>query len=126
MSDVASKKLLIVEDDFYIRDIYTLHAKLMNFDYTTAIDGEDAVEKIKSIKPDLVLLDLMLPKIDGMGVLRMIKADPTYSDIKFIITTNVDNKETEQEARRLGAVSYTHLSRRDCIKNVCGCNKHDI
>lgn len=106
MSDVVSKKLLIVEDDFYIRDIYTLHAKLMNFDYATAIDGEDAVEKIKSIKPDLVLLDLMLPKIDGMGVLRMIKADPTYADIKFIITTNVDNRETEQEARRLGALDY--------------------
>ena len=102
----AKKKLLIVEDDFYIRDLYTLHAKLMNFDYTTAVDGEDAIEKIKSIKPDMVLLDLMLPKIDGLGVLRMIKADPAYSDVKFVITTNVDNKDTEEEARKLGALDY--------------------
>lgn len=106
MNEGKSKKLLIVEDDFYIRDLYTLHAKLMNFDFTTAVDGEDAVEKIKSLKPDLVLLDLMLPKIDGMGVLRLIKADPSFSDIKFIITTNVDNRETEEEARKLGALDY--------------------
>jgi DNA-binding response OmpR family regulator len=106
MSESAKKKLLIVEDDFYIRDLYVLHAKLMNFDFATAVDGEDALEKIKSIKPDLVLLDLMLPKIDGMGVLRTIKADPAYSNVKFIIATNVENKTTEEEARKLGALDY--------------------
>jgi DNA-binding response OmpR family regulator len=106
MDGNKKKKLLIVEDDFYIRDLYTLHAKLMNFDFTTAVDGEDALEKIKSIKPDLVLLDLMLPKIDGLGVLRMIKADPTYAEVKFIITTNVDNQTTKEEAKRLGALDY--------------------
>lgn len=104
--DNPKKKLLIVEDDFYIRDVYVLHAKLMNFDLATAADGEEAVEKIKALKPDMVLLDLMLPKIDGIGVLRMIKADPKYSDVKFIITTNVDNKDTEEEARKLGALEY--------------------
>lgn len=104
--DNPKKKLLLVEDDFYIRDVYSLHAKLMDFDFITAIDGEDAIEKIRSSKPDIVLLDLMLPKIDGMGVLRQIKADPSFSEVKFIITTNVDDRVTEEEARKLGAVDY--------------------
>jgi CheY-like chemotaxis protein len=101
-----SKKVLIVEDDFYIRDLYLIHAKLMNLDIITAIDGEEALQKIRNHKPAVVLLDLMLPKIDGMNVLKMIRSDPSFNDIKFIITTNVEDSATEQAARDLGAIEY--------------------
>jgi CheY-like chemotaxis protein len=104
--DTGMKKLLVVEDDFFIRDIYVIQGKLMNFDIETAVDGEEAIEKIKSIRPDMVLLDLMLPKVDGIGVLKTIKSDPTYADIKFIISTNVDDSTMKAEAKKLGALDY--------------------
>lgn len=106
-SHVAQKKkLLIVEDDFYIRDIYTIQGKLMDFDIITAIDGEEAIEKIKSQMLDIVLLDLMLPKVDGMTVLKTVKSDPTFASLKFIVTTNLDDSNVRDEVKRLGAVEY--------------------
>lgn len=99
-------KLLIVEDDFYVRDTYVLHGKLMSFDIITAVDGEEALDKIRSNPLDIVLLDLMLPKIDGMSVLRTVKADPQYAALKFIMLTNLDDNTIKAEAKQLGALDY--------------------
>lgn len=102
----AKKKILIVEDDFYIRDLYSIQAKLMNYEVITAADGEEAIANIRSHQPDLVLLDLMLPKVDGMTVLKTIKADPACANVKFIITTNLEDASTEQAAKKLGALEF--------------------
>lgn len=102
----TKKKLLVVEDDFYIRDIYTIQGKLMDFDVLTAIDGEEALDKIKSQGLDIVLLDLMLPKVDGITVLKTVKSDPFYANLKFIITTNLDDNTMREEVKKLGAVEY--------------------
>lgn len=102
----TKKKLLVVEDDFYIRDIYTIQGKLMDFDVLTAIDGEEALGKIKSQGLDIVLLDLMLPKVDGITVLKTVKSDPSYANLKFIITTNLDDNTMREEVKKLGAVEY--------------------
>lgn len=100
------KKLLIVEDDFYIRDIYSIQGKLMDFDILTAIDGEEAIKKIKSQLLDIVLLDLMLPKIDGITVLKTVKSDPAFATLKFIVTTNLDDNAVKEQVLKLGAVEY--------------------
>lgn len=100
------KKILVVEDDFYIRDLYKLQGQLMNYEVVTAADGEEGIEKIKSHHPDLILLDLMMPKVDGMTVLRTIKSDPAYANMKFIITTNMEDSVTEGAAKQLGVLEY--------------------
>ena len=100
------KKILIVEDDFYIRDIYELQAKHEGYDVMTAADGEEALKKVRSELPDLVLLDLMLPKVDGMTVLKTIKQDPQLQKIPCVVLTNLEDSTKEQEALSLGAAAY--------------------
>ncbi len=100
------KKILVVEDDFYIRDLYKLQGQLMNYEVFTAADGEEGIEKIKSHRPDIILLDLMMPKVDGMTVLRTIRSDPAFANMKFIITTNMEDSITESAAKQLGVLEY--------------------
>lgn len=103
---MGKKIILVVEDDMYVRDIYLIQGKILGIDTPTAIDGSEAITKIKTLKPNLVLLDLMLPKVDGMTVLKTIKADPLHAGTQFIITTNLDDTTTEDEAKKLGVLHY--------------------
>jgi CheY-like chemotaxis protein len=106
MDKNSQKKVLIVEDDFFIREIYELQAKRDQFVTLLAGDGEEGLSKIRSEKPDFVLLDLMLPKIDGFTVLKTAKSDPFLSQIPILILTNLENNSIEEQARALGAVDY--------------------
>lgn len=103
---ILPKKVLIVEDDFFIRDLYQIEAQKFGYLVSYAADGEEALNKIKTEHPDIILLDLMLPKIDGIEVLKTLKSDPTLSKIPVIIATNVEDPEKEKEALSLGALDY--------------------
>ncbi len=100
------KKLLIVEDDFYIRDLYAMTAKDAGFVVIEAANGEEAVKKLKTERPDIVLLDIMLPDVNGMTILKMIKESPELKDIPVVVATNLDDSVKEQEAMNLGASEY--------------------
>jgi CheY-like chemotaxis protein len=100
------KKLLVVEDDFFIRDLYSAAAKSQGYEVLVAVDGQEALDQVRTTHPDIVLLDLMLPKIDGLTVLKTLKADKAVSSIPVIITTNLEDPAKEQEARSLGAADY--------------------
>ena len=102
----SGKKILVAEDDFYIRDLYVIQGKLMNFEIITAGDGEEALVKIQSSLPHIVILDLMLPKADGLTVLKTVKSNPELSTVKFLIATNLEDSHTEEEAKKLGALEY--------------------
>ena len=102
----TGKKILIAEDDFYIRDLYVIQGKLMNFEVLTAGDGEEALAKIQSTLPHIVILDLMLPKADGLTVLKTVKSNPELAMVKFLIATNLEDTHTEEEAKKLGALEY--------------------
>ncbi|MFH0937392.1 MAG: response regulator [Candidatus Daviesbacteria bacterium] len=102
----SKKRLLIVEDDFFIRDLYELQARKSGFEVVTASDGEEAYLKAKSQPFDILLIDLMLPKIDGITLTRTLKADPKMVGIPFVIVTNLEDPSKEQEARNAGAVEY--------------------
>jgi len=106
MDKTAKKKLLIVEDDFFIRDIYAVQAQHEQYVTVLAGDGEEGLTKMRTERPDFVLLDLMLPKVDGFTVLKTVKGDPFLSDIPILILTNLENNRIEEEARKLGAVDY--------------------
>lgn len=106
---MADKKtILIVEDDQFLRDL--LAKKLIDegFEVETAIDGQEGLEKIRQVKPSLILLDIMLPTIDGFEIMRQIKQgnDKTVMNIPVVMLTNLGQESDIQKGKELGAVDY--------------------
>ncbi len=101
-----AEKILVVEDDKFLRELISRKLSDEGFDITQAVDGEDGIEKIKQVKPDLILLDLILPSIDGFEVLSRIKEDPSVASIPVIILSNLGQKEEIEKGLSLGAVDF--------------------
>jgi two-component system response regulator VicR len=104
MSDKS--KIVIVEDDEHIAKVYRLKLESEGMDSVTAGDGEEAVEKIFSEKPDLVLLDLMLPKKDGFWVLEEVRKNPQFLNTPIIVLSNRWEQSDKERALVLGATDY--------------------
>lgn len=102
----SKKKILIVEDDYFIREMYSLPFKKEGFEVLEAADGVEAIQKVHDQKPEFVLLDLMLPRKDGMSVLREMNVGNDTVNIPVIVLTNLENPEKREEAKRLGAKDY--------------------
>ncbi|MBL7142320.1 MAG: response regulator [Candidatus Pacebacteria bacterium] len=100
------KQILLIEDDPFLIDIYTTKLKESGFLVEVASDGEQALEKVKAKKPDLVLLDIVLPKVDGWEILRSIKSEATLKDLKIIILSNLGQKEEVEKGINLGVSKY--------------------
>lgn len=104
---VQNKKLiLIAEDDKYISIAYRDGLARAGFDVVTSIDGAEALKEIKSEKPDLVLLDLIMPIMNGFEVLEEIKKDPSTKKIPIIILSNLGQDTDITKAKEKGAVDY--------------------
>jgi len=100
-------KILLVEDDPLMVRMY--QRKLVNdgYDVAIAVNGEEGMVKIRSFHPDLVLLDIMMPKLNGLQVLERTKSDPTISSIPIMLLTNLGGSEEDIErGLELGAVAY--------------------
>ncbi len=113
--------ILLVEDDPFLIDIYTTKLKEHNYIVSVANDGEDAIEKITEAIPDLVLLDIVLPKMDGIEVLRIIKANPKTTGIKVIVLSNLSQTYEVSKALEMGAVSYlikSHYSPSEAMEEI--------
>jgi CheY-like chemotaxis protein len=104
----GSTKILIVEDDFNIANIYEHILKDEKYDVEIAWDAPEALAKILAFKPDVVLLDIMIPGIDGLELLHLVRTDPQYADIqpKVLITTNLAQEDKAQIAKKYGADGY--------------------
>src|SRR3989344_5183769 len=100
------KKVMIVEDDEHISKVYEIKLAKEGFVTSLAVDGEEAVTKITSEKPDLILLDLMIPKKDGFGVLEDIKKNPELAGIPVIVLSNLGQQSDQDRALGLGANEY--------------------
>jgi DNA-binding response OmpR family regulator len=100
------KKILVVEDDKFLREL--IIQKLLGEGYQTveAVDGEEGVTKIKSEQPDLVLLDIILPGIDGFEVLKKTKEDDATKNIPIIILSNLGQQDDTDKGIELGAKDY--------------------
>jgi CheY-like chemotaxis protein len=98
--------VLIVEDDeILLRALYlVLHDD--NYTIATASDGDTALKMVERMKPDLILLDLLLPKMDGFDFLRYAKANPTIKDIPVIVLSNLGGQDNIDKAKKLGALDY--------------------
>ena len=100
------KKVLVVEDDKFLGDLLAKHFTQEGFHFDLAVDGEAAMKKAQENKPDLVLLDLFLPGIDGYEVLKRLKADSTLAPMPVIILSNLGQKDEIDKAMALGAVDF--------------------
>lgn len=102
-----AKRLLIVDDDLYIRELYEEVLKGEGFEVDSAVDGEDGLFKLKKGGYDVVLLDVMMPKIDGLGVLDGLQmAKPEKPNGTILLLTNLGHDPVIQEALKKGATSY--------------------
>ncbi len=101
-------KIMIIDDDPRVRDVYQSTLSALGFDVTAEPDGEKALENIRinKVKPDLILLDMMMPKIFGMDILDIIKATPEASAIKIIVLSALSDKETIEKAKQFGAADF--------------------
>lgn len=98
--------MLIVEDDeVLLRALYLIFHE---GDYTiaTASDGDTALKMAQRMKPDIILLDLLLPKMNGFDFLKFIKADTALKDIPVIVLSNLGDSENMTKAKELGALDY--------------------
>ena len=101
-------RILIVEDDQFLRDLLKTKLEKENFEVTTAIDGPGGLEKIKNVQPDIMLLDIILPGIDGFEVLKRVRTD---SDVKLaktpiILLSNLGQEADIEKGKALGADNY--------------------
>ena len=101
-----AKNILIIEDDEFLRSLINRKLSAEGYNMISAIDGEEGIKKVLAEKPDLVLLDLILPNEDGFEVLSKIKADPKVSQIPIIILSNSSQKEDIDKGMKLGAADY--------------------
>ena len=115
------QKILIIEDDKFLRELIVRKLSQENFDVVEAIDGEDGIKKVKETIPDLLLLDLILPGIDGFEVLSKIKEEPATASIPVIILSNLGQREDIERGLKLGAVDYlvkAHFTPNEIIEKV--------
>ncbi len=98
--------ILIVEDDKALNDAYKLILNKEGHKVIVARDGEDGLEKLASYKPDLILLDLLMPKLDGLGFLTKYREEYPDQTAKVVVLTNLDQDAEINQALKLGAYKY--------------------
>ena len=99
-------KVLLIEDEELLLRMYRTKLELENFEVEIATDGEEGLEKARKFKPDLILLDIIMPKLNGIEVLKEIKAATELKGIPVVILTNASVDVSIQECLELGALGY--------------------
>lgn len=119
---LAGKKILIIEDDFFVRDIYQKKLSDSGFSVESAADGLEGLERLRSHVPDLIILDIFMPYVDGREVLREIKSHEEWKHIPVILLTNFSASEGVKDGFDLGAVEYlikSHFTPSEVLEKVC-------
>jgi len=116
-----SKVVLLVEDNEFIRSMYQLKLAKADLSVVEATDGKMALDKISEQKPDIILLDLMMPNVGGLDVLKALKKQGIVPDLPVIVLTNVMDQQTINQAKELGARDYiikTDLTPSQVVKKL--------
>ncbi len=116
-----SKKILFVEDESSLQKTVGEILQQEGFVVFGALDGEKGLEMARQEKPDLILLDLILPKLDGFGVLKELKSDSETKDIPVIVLTNLETSGDIERAIAMGATTYlvkANYELEDVVKKV--------
>ena len=107
------KKILIVEDDMFLSELVSVRFQKEGLHFSVKTDGETALEEARNVHPNLIILDILLPGIDGYEVLKRLKEDKELSNIPVLIISNLGRKDEIDKARDLGAVGFLVKARAD-------------
>lgn len=100
------KKILLMDDDTSLRQLYKLELERRGYTVIEAGDGEEGLEKVAFEKPDLILLDIMMPKLDGVATLGRLKVETTTQNIPVVMLTNFGQENLVKQSFSLGATDY--------------------
>lgn len=101
-----TKKVLVTEDDQFLLSAYQAKLEKIDVVLRTASDGEEALQVLEDFSPDLIILDLIMPRKDGYEVLSTLKNDPRVSGVPILVTSNLSQPEDKEKALKLGAKEY--------------------
>jgi CheY-like chemotaxis protein len=99
-------RVLVVDDDDVIRQLITVNLELEGFDVVTAVDGQDALDKVKQAQPQVVTLDVMMPRLDGWEAAARLRGDPETAHIKVILLSARAQEADLQRGERIGVDAY--------------------
>ena len=105
-SVTTKNRILVVEDQAAIVDMVRMRLEANNYEVITAADGQEGLDKARKENPNLIILDVMLPKMDGYKVCKLLKADPRYNKIPIIISTGRTQQEVRKLVKEVGADAY--------------------
>ena len=104
--DTTAKRVLLVEDDRFLRRACEASLRQRGFTVQTAADGEEGLRLARTEAPDIILLDLLMPKLSGLDVLRALKADAATRGLPVLVLSNSSRQQDIDEITRLGVVGY--------------------
>jgi DNA-binding response OmpR family regulator len=116
-----SKKILIVEDEKILRDMYAEKFSRAGFKVILAQDSQQGLKLAKKEKPDLILLDILLPKENGIFFLKQMRKDPQIAECEVVAFSNYDDPQTKKEAKELGVKGYlikTNYTPKEIVEKV--------
>lgn len=117
----TEKKVLVVEDDHFLAKIYKIKLAKENIDAIISLDGDEALEIIKKEKPALILLDMVLPGMNGFEILEKVRQEPALKKIPVIILSNLGQDADIARGKELGVVDYfvkSDISIHDVVKKI--------
>jgi DNA-binding response OmpR family regulator len=101
-----NKKILVADDEPDFVELISMRLEVNGFKVVAAKDGQEAIDKTKKENPDLLILDLMMPKLDGFEVCRMLKFDDNFRDLPIIVLSALDQQQDREKAIKAGADEY--------------------
>jgi len=104
--EVKKPKVLVVEDDIFMQELLGNELRSAGIEVDVATNGSEALPKFRQFAPDLVLLDILLPDVNGFDVLRQIRREPNGMEVKAIFLSNLGETKDMEEAKRIGAIDY--------------------
>jgi len=105
MSD-KKRKILLVEDDSMIVEMYKLRFEEEGFEVTVTDKGTEAIKLAESLKPDIILLDIILPEVDGFNILQTLKSETKTKNLPILLLTNLAQESDRERAMAMGANDY--------------------
>ncbi|MBI3115228.1 MAG: response regulator [Candidatus Kerfeldbacteria bacterium] len=103
---LAKTRVLIVEDEQMLAEMYATKFSMEGYTAETANDGQAGLEAAKRATPDIILLDIIMPKLDGFSTLQQLKADPALKNVPVVLLTNLGQDDDIKKGKQLGADDY--------------------
>ena len=106
MAGVGLGRVLVVDDDEVIRQLIAVNLQLEGFDVVTAVDGQDCLDKVGAVRPDVITLDVMMPRLDGWVTAVKLRDDPETRDIRVVMITARAQEHDVRRGEEIGVDAY--------------------